>query len=212
VIRINRGFPSVRRREGVLRILPRALPGRLFSFFARDFSAARVGSLPTGAMCLQRVSLGGADTIQAGGSSGAARMPLCQGTSLNSIKEQVMKIPFGFVLVAIALGATMTSASANHSNTMYDLAKKVTHKGTVQEFQYTNPHSWLEVMVTDQDGKPQLWGFESDAPSKLLREGVTPHTFRPGEEITVVSHPLKDGRPAGLLIRATKADGAVIAP
>ena len=71
-----------------------------------------------------------------------------------------------------ALAALSGPALAHHSGSMFDPTKTVTIEGTVKEFQYTNPHSWLEVMVTQPDGKVVEWGFEAEGPSTLLRAGI----------------------------------------
>ncbi len=103
-------------------------------------------------------------------------------------------------------------ALAHHSGSMFDPTKTVTVEGTVKEFQYTNPHSWLEIVVVGPDGKPTEWGFESEGPSTLLRAGIKAKSFMPGEKVTVVCHPMKDGRTAGSLMTVTKADGTVLSP
>jgi hypothetical protein len=92
---------------------------------------------------------------------------------------------------------------------MFNLDKKLTMHGTVKEFQYTNPHSWLQLMVAGDDGKVVQWAFEAQGPSTLLRKGIKAKTFAPGDKMTIVASPMKDGRPAGLLITATTADGHV---
>jgi hypothetical protein len=116
------------------------------------------------------------------------------------------------LLVAAAIAALATPAVAHHSGAMFDPTKTVTIEGTVKEFQYTNPHSWLQILVTGADGKQTEWGFESEGPSSLLRAGIKAKTFMPGDKVTVVCHPMKDGRSAGSLMTATKADGTVFNP
>jgi len=122
-----------------------------------------------------------------------------------------------FLKLATVLGvmalAPALPAFAHHSAAMFDHTKKVTLTGTVKEFQYTNPHSWLQVLVPQPDGKaPVLWGFEAEGPSTLLRAGIKAHTFDPGDKVTIVFNPMKDGRPAGALLTATKADGVMYSP
>ena len=82
--------------------------------------------------------------------------------------------------------------------------------GTIKEFQYTNPHSWLFVDVVDRTGQTVAWGFEAEGPSTLLRNGIKISSLKPGEKITVKGYPLSDGRPAALLISVAKADGSVL--
>ena len=121
-----------------------------------------------------------------------------------------MKLALGITVLALAVGAV--PAFAHHSAAMFDHTKKITLEGNVKEFQYTNPHSWLQVMGKGPDGKVQLWGFEAEGPSTLLRAGIKASTFKAGDKVTIVANPMKDGRPAGALLTATKADGSVYSP
>jgi len=117
------------------------------------------------------------------------------------------KVPFAVFIAALA-----GPALAHHSGAMFDHTKIVTLHGTVKEFQYTNPHSWLEVMIRKPNGTVVLWGFEAEGPAVLLRAGIKPRTFRPGDKVTVVANPLRDGRPAGALISVTNANGTIYKP
>lgn len=113
------------------------------------------------------------------------------------------------ILLALCGAALASTALAHHSAVMFDHTKTFTVHGTVKGFEYTNPHSWLQVTVIGPEGRTVEWAFESEGPSTLMRSGIKPTTFRPGEKITVVAFPMRDGRPAGQLISATKADGTV---
>ena len=112
------------------------------------------------------------------------------------------KIVCSFVVVA--LGAAAFEAAAHHSGAMFDDAKEVTLTGTVKEFQYTNPHSWLLVDVKDADGNVTTWGFEAEGPSTLMRAGIRKSDLPPGTEITITGRPMKDGRPAAAWTKATR--------
>lgn len=113
------------------------------------------------------------------------------------------------LLFGVSLALAAGSIQAHHSAAMFDMSKTVTLQGTVKEFQYTNPHSWLQVLVASSDGKTVEWGFETEGPSTLLRVGIKLKTFQPGDKVTIVAHPMRDGRPAGAWVSATKADGTV---
>jgi len=113
------------------------------------------------------------------------------------------------LLFGVSLALAAGSIQAHHSAAMFDMSKTVTLQGTVKEFQYTNPHSWLQVLVASPDGKTVEWGFETEGPSTLLRVGIKLKTFQPGDKVTIVAHPMRDGRPAGAWVSATKADGTV---
>lgn len=115
------------------------------------------------------------------------------------------------VLAVLAVGVA-GPALAHHSGAMFDHTRIVTLRGTVKEFQYTNPHSWLEVEILGPKGTVVQWGFESEGPSTLLRAGITAKTFRPGDKVTVTANPMRDGRAAGSLISVTEANGQVYRP
>ena len=68
-------------------------------------------------------------------------------------------------LIAIAAAAFTAPAIAHHSFAMFDDQKTVTLSGTVKEFEWVNPHSWLRVMVNDEKtGKPAMWALELSSP------------------------------------------------
>ena len=114
-------------------------------------------------------------------------------------------------LCLTALAAT--PALAHHSFAMFDMSKQVSVSGTVKEFQYTNPHSWVIVMAETPDGKQTEWGFESEGPSSLMRAGIRKSDLAPGTKIVVVGNPMKDGRTAGTFVKATRlSDGKVFDP
>ena len=98
-------------------------------------------------------------------------------------------------------------AAAHHSFAMFDAATTVTIEGAVKEFQWTNPHSWIHVNVTDKDGKPVLWSVELGAPSGLARQGWFPKTLTPGMNVKLVIHPLRDGNAGGQFLQITLPDG-----
>lgn len=98
----------------------------------------------------------------------------------------------GIFLLALA----SFPAYAHHSAAMFDDSRLIEVTGVVKEFQYTNPHSWLIVDVTNEDGSVTTWGFEAEGPSSLTRAGIRRSDLPPGTPITIRGNPLKDGRPA----------------
>lgn len=113
------------------------------------------------------------------------------------------------VLAGLALA---TPSFAHHSAVMFDDTKEITVTGVVKEFQYTNPHSWLLVDVTNEDGTVTTWGFEAEGPSTLGRSGIRKSDFPAGTEITITGNPMRDGRPAAIWVRATRGDGKEFDP
>ena len=108
------------------------------------------------------------------------------------------------------LAAAPPAALAHHSFAMFDRDKTTSIAGTVKEFTLINPHSWVELMVVDAQGRPVEWSLESAAPIQLERTGWQATTLKPGDKITASIHPLKDGSNGGQLIAVTLADGRVL--
>ena len=113
--------------------------------------------------------------------------------------------------VAAALVMSVTAA-AHHSGAMFERDKTITVEGTVKEFQYTNPHSWLLVDVRNKDGSVTTWGFEGEGPSTLQRAGIRPSDFTPGTRLKITGRPMKNGSPAAAWVDAVRADGKRFVP
>jgi hypothetical protein len=97
---------------------------------------------------------------------------------------------------------------AHHSPAMFDFSKELSLTGTVRLFQWTNPHSYIQLVVKGDDGTEQEWSLEMGANVYLYNLGWRPSTVKPGDTITVSVVPLRSGRQgAGLLVRAMTADG-----
>ena len=111
-------------------------------------------------------------------------------------------------LATIAVGIFVVPASAHHSFAMFDATKEVTMSGTVKEFEWTNPHSWLRVMVNDQKtGKPVLWALELSSPARLTTMGMHADSVKAGDVVSVTFHPMKDGTRGGQFMAAKLPNG-----
>ena len=104
------------------------------------------------------------------------------------------------VAAAVTAAAAWVPASAHHSFAMFDNNKNMTIEGVVKEFQWTNPHTWVQVMVKDASGKEVEWSVEGGSPNGLARQGWTRRSAKPGDKAVVVIHPLKDGGAGGSLV------------
>ena len=98
-------------------------------------------------------------------------------------------------------------SQAHHSAAMFDDSQRVTLVGTVREFQWSNPHCYVQLMVTPQKGAPTEWSLEMGAPTYLYARGWRPSTLKAGDKITVTIAPLRKGAAGGLLLEVTTADG-----
>lgn len=102
------------------------------------------------------------------------------------------------------------SALAHHSFAMFDRSKEMTLVGTVHEFQWTNPHSFIEVDVPNASGGVDKWSLECNSPNNLTRQGWHSDSLKPGDKITVVLWPLRSGEKGGLFISLKFPDGRVL--
>jgi hypothetical protein len=111
--------------------------------------------------------------------------------------------------VGLAALATPSAAPAHHAFNMFALDKVVTVEGTVKDYQFKMPHVWFYMLVPSKDGAEE-WGFECHSPNLVARKGWKISTLSPGDKLTVVMHPMKDGSRAGSVIRVVLADGRTL--
>jgi Family of unknown function (DUF6152) len=111
----------------------------------------------------------------------------------------------GTVLLLLA-GA----AFAHHSAAMFDRDKTVELVGTVVNFSWSNPHSWIEIDVPNSNGGTDRWGVECNSPNTMARTGWRSSTLKPGDQVTVSIHPLRSGEKGGRFVSVKLADGQVL--
>jgi Family of unknown function (DUF6152) len=118
--------------------------------------------------------------------------------------------PAGLILM-FASAALMVApqALAHHSYAMFDLKQNVELVGTVKEWQFTNPHSYLQLVVVE-NGAPVEYTIESGSPNTLVRMGWSRQSFKPGDKITISINPLRDGSKGGRMVQATLPDGKIL--
>ncbi len=99
---------------------------------------------------------------------------------------------------------------AHHSPAAFDRTRQVTLIGTVKEFRWQNPHTWIEVLVPNDKGEDVLWGIELTSPTFLVKAGWKSNTIRSGDKITVVGNPVRSGEPSAIFVSLTLADGRTL--
>jgi hypothetical protein len=109
----------------------------------------------------------------------------------------------GLLLLALPL-------LAHHSFTMFDMSKSLTLSGTITDFQWTNPHVYIEIDVPDAKGTVSHWSIEMGSPSILLQSGWKFSSLHKGDKATLVINPLKNGQSGGFLAKATLPDGRTL--
>jgi hypothetical protein len=121
-------------------------------------------------------------------------------------------------LIALALGAAAATplvaapVLAHHSGAMFEPTLQRELHGTVKEFQWSNPHAWIEIDVADENGANTMWAVEMTAPNNLMRTGWNRRTLQPGDEVVLTIRPLRDGQPGGTFVKVTTPDGVEMPP
>ncbi len=113
-------------------------------------------------------------------------------------------------LVAAGIFGAASPVLAHHSFTMFDMSKRLTLVGTVTSFEWTNPHSYIEIDVPDEKGAVKHWSIEMGSPSILMQSGWKFNSLKSGEKITLIINPMKSGQAGGFLSTATLPDGRVL--
>jgi hypothetical protein len=138
----------------------------------------------------------------------AAKMATEGGTAASEGERTVRRIRLS--VAALAASVMASAASAHHSTAMFDQSKDLVLTGVVREMQWTNPHSWIQVIVPDRAGAPVEWSIECGSPNTMSRLGWTKSTLKPGDKVKIVTNPMKDGTAAGMLLSITLPDGRVL--
>jgi Family of unknown function (DUF6152) len=101
------------------------------------------------------------------------------------------------LLVAGAFVASSGAVLAHHSFAMFDQDNKIELAGTVKEFKFTSPHTFVLLEVKGTDGKSVVWNLEGGSPSALVRDGWSSKTLVPGTKLIMQIDPLRSGAPGG---------------
>ena len=123
---------------------------------------------------------------------------------------RILEVAKRALVVTVGMSVAAAPALAHHSRAMFDMGKNVTYRGVVEEYRWQNPHSHIVVTVRAGAADPSTvgtWTVEASAIALMTSEGWTTKTYKPGDPITVVAHPNKDGSNLVLLFYAIKADG-----
>ena len=122
--------------------------------------------------------------------------------------KSISKVSLAALVIAVGTVA-IQPAIAHHSSAGFGAEARVI-TGTIKEFQFKNPHSWIQVNVTDANGKVTEWSVEWGSPNQLGREGIRPSTFPAGAHVTMKLRPEMNGTPLGLFVGAKMSDGKTV--
>lgn len=119
-----------------------------------------------------------------------------------------MKFSFAIALTAAALA--VAPAFAHHSYAMFDIKKNAIAEGTIKEFQFTNPHIFVDVEVPNGKNGMDIWSFESVSVSSARRLGWKRNIMKSGDKVKVYFHPMRDGSHGGSLTAILLPDGTML--
>jgi hypothetical protein len=124
-----------------------------------------------------------------------------------------MKTKQAILSLMAVTGALLFAARpslAHHSRAMFDMTKNVTYLGVIAEYRWQNPHSHIIITVGPDAKDPSTvgtWDIEASSINLMFSQGWNRTTYKPGDPITVVAHPMKNGSKGALLFYAIKPDG-----
>jgi hypothetical protein len=113
-------------------------------------------------------------------------------------------------LAVVGLLAVSVPLFAHHGSAAYDTDKKVTLKGTVTRWVWSNPHCLLQLDVTDDSGHVVHWVAETENPSTMIRIGWVEKSLKVGDQITLTALPVKSGAPVGRIIDVVLSSGQTL--
>jgi hypothetical protein len=117
----------------------------------------------------------------------------------------------GTLVIVLAVRVlTSVPLFAHHGSAAFDSGKTVTLKGTVKQWVYSNPHLLLTLDVKGEDGTVVQWVAETQAPNIMYPAGYRKDSFKPGDEVTVIVEPVKNGQPIGRILKAVLANGTTL--
>ncbi|MDH4107221.1 MAG: DUF6152 family protein [Gammaproteobacteria bacterium] len=122
---------------------------------------------------------------------------------------QERRSPQPAVLMALLLGCALP-AHSHHSSAMFDKDVVREVHAVVKEFQWTNPHVWIQILIENESGDTEEWSIEGGGPNTLFRSGWRRDSFRPGDEIDIRFNPMRDGSAAGGFIGAKFGNGSTL--
>jgi Family of unknown function (DUF6152) len=112
-------------------------------------------------------------------------------------------------VLAVACCLSGSAVMAHHSGAMFDETKMFKYQGTVTRWEWTNPHSFLYLMITDKDGVTKEHQFETGSPNTMYRNGWRKDSFKPGDKVAIYAYPLREGT-GGMMVTARTASGEAL--
>jgi Cu/Ag efflux protein CusF len=114
------------------------------------------------------------------------------------------------IIAAAMIAVAADRAAAHHSFSAFEMTSQKTVAGTIKEVDWTNPHIWIWMNVTNDKGGLDTYGFEGMSPNFLARRGWTKSTMKAGDKVSIVYRPMRDGSNGGMFLSTKLPDGTVL--
>jgi hypothetical protein len=111
-----------------------------------------------------------------------------------------MKIFTKALALALISALVSTPVAAHHSHAMFDHDSEVQLSGTVSDFRFANPHGYIYIEVTSEEGNAELWAVELSNMTNMLARGINRNTYQAGDKVSLTVYPLRNGVPGGSII------------
>lgn len=107
---------------------------------------------------------------------------------------------------AMVVALSSANVSAHHSTAIFDMEKELKLTGVVKEFQFNNPHCFIQLLAQSEQGEVE-WSIEMGSPTHLMRSGWKRNTLKSGDRIEVLIHPVREGGATGQFVSVSYTDG-----
>lgn len=116
------------------------------------------------------------------------------------------------ILVSLAVLTSIATSTAvgHHSPAVFDRTREIKLMGSIKEFRWSNPHSWIELNVRNDNGGVDVWSVEMNGPSFLVKAGWKASTLKAGDEVVILANPLRTDEKVGKFVSITLPDGRVL--
>ena len=105
-----------------------------------------------------------------------------------------MRVKLAVAIVGVGLMMAAVPVVAHHAfSAEFDANRQLELEGTVFKVEWINPHAWIHIRVTDEEGTQEVWMIEGGTPNTLFRRGFTKNSLLPGTDIVVEGFQAKDG-------------------
>jgi hypothetical protein len=112
-----------------------------------------------------------------------------KGAARHSVQLPALRAA-GVLVTAAALWMVAAPARGHHSyGATYDVSREIKLEGTLVQFVFRNPHTFVHVQAPDENGVAQRWAIEWSGTAQLANNGITRDTLHVGDAVVIMGRP-----------------------